>query len=119
MQRPRSSTRSRGNWIFYPLALATLFLSSGCAPGTAATLSGVGCEDPSCNEVKPETRRVLGCIGEGCDESPPPGAAKQVPQADTDEVRPVADSAAPKAEADADGSSPWKIKVYYERRPDR
>ena len=120
MQQPRSFYRSHRNGIPCLLALAALVLASACAPGTATTLSGVGCADPSCNEVKPETRKVLGCIGEACNE---PTAAKKAPHAATEgsssasqpAAAPGTDSPAPAAgQEDADASSMWDIKVYYE-----
>ncbi len=119
--QPRGSTRSHRNWILYPLALAALFMASACAPGSATTLKGVGCVDPSCNEVQPETRKVLGCIGEACNEPPPPSAAKKVAgdakKVAGDETPSAAGS--PETPADeADVPSLWKIKVFYER-PDR
>jgi len=78
MQPPRGFTRSHRSEILCFLALAAAFLASACAPGSARTLTGVGCADPSCNEVVPETRKVLGCIGEACNEPPPASAAKKV-----------------------------------------
>ncbi len=119
MQQPRSFCRSPRNGILCLLALAALVLASACAPGTATTLSGVGCADPSCNEVKPETRKVLGCIGEACDEPPSPSAAKKAAHEDGSSIasQPAAssgtDSQAP-GESDADASSKWNINVYYE-----
>ncbi len=123
MQQPRGSTRSHRNWILYPLALAALFLASACAPDTASTLYGVGCADRFCNKVMPETRKVLGCIGEACNEPPPPSAAKEVADTATEGSSSASqpatasgtDSPEPSAgETDADASSPRKIKVYYE-----
>ena len=123
MHQPRSFYRSHRNGIRYPLALAALFLASACAPGSASTLYGVGCADPFCNEVMPETRKVLGCIGEACNEPPPPSAAKEVADTATEGSSSASqpatasgtDSPAPSAgEADADASSLWNIKVHYE-----
>ena len=121
MQQPRSFHRSHCDLLLVPFALAALLLVPACVPGAATTLSGVGCRDPSCNEVDPDTRKRLGCIGEACSEPSSPGAAKQ--QAATEKSssssQPAAqtgtDSPAHSAgEADADEPSEWKIKVYLE-----
>jgi len=149
----RGFCRTRSRWVLPFLALAAALLASACAPGSSSRLTGVGCADPSCNEVMPETRKVLGCIGEACNEPPPPSAAKKVASTASEErdtqsppaasttgeesdtqsppaagttgeesdtqSPPVAasgtdSSAAPEAETDADVSSGWGIKVYYE-----
>ena len=121
MHQPRSSgSAACGSLV---ISLAILFLASACAPGAAMTLSGVGCADPSCREVEPETRQVIGCIGEAaCNEPPPPGAAKKQVAAEVGSSPPQAvaetqtDAPVPSArEADADEPEEWKIKVYYER----
>ncbi len=117
------NSRSRGSWILYALALPGLAMAAGCAPGSAATLSSVGCADPSCNEEKPETRKVLGCIGEACNEPPPASASKGAAQTAADvgsgapreTTRSAADATAPLAdEAADDPSSLWNIKVRFE-----
>ena len=128
MHQPRSFYRSQRNGIRYPLALAALFLASACAPDTASTLYGVGCADPFCNKVMPETRKVLGCVGKACNEPPQPSAAKEVANTATEgsssAPQPAttsgADSPARSAgETDEVASSLPKLKVYYEshRRP--
>ena len=118
------NSRSRGTWILYALALLGLAMTAGCAPGSAWTLSGVGCADPSCNQEKPETRKVLGCIGDACNEPPPASASKGAAQAaaDLDTGAPreastsAADATAPLADEAADDSSSLSnIKVYYQR----
>lgn len=138
MQPRRGFTRSHRSEILCSLGLAAALLASGCAPGSARTLTGVGCADPSCNEVMPETRKVLGCIGEACNEPPPASAAKKVagPAGGEPETAPTpvagaaggergtasptvaasgADSAkGPEAKTDGDDSSDWDLKVYYE-----
>lgn len=135
MWQTQSFYRSDWGLALVPLALATLLLASACVPGAASTLTGVGCPDPSCNEVNPETRKVLGCIGETCNEPPPPGAEKRRATAENSNgaPQPAAQSAtispAPpaaqsatateppadaEADADANESSLWNIKVYYE-----
>ncbi len=117
------NSRSQGSWILYALALPGLVMAAACAPGSATTLSGVGCADPSCNEEKPETRRVLGCIGEACNEPPPASASKGAAQAAADvgsgapreTTMSAEDATTPLANETADdSSSPWNIKVYYE-----
>lgn len=139
MWQTRSFYRSDWGLALVPLALAALLLASACAPGTQSMLTGVGCPDPSCNEVDPETRKVIGCIGEACNEPPPPGAEKQrattenssrasqsTARSATAAVAP-APPAAPsematdppahpdvKPDSDADESSLWNIKIYYE-----
>ena len=121
MHHPRSSDRSACGSLV--ISLAILFLASACAPGAATTLSGVGCADPSCREVEPETRQVIGCIGEAaCNEPPPPSAAKKQVAAEVGSSPPQAaaetetDAPVPSArEADTDEPKEWKIKVYYER----
>ena len=121
MQRPRSAYLSDCGLLVLPLALVILLLTSACAPGAATTLSGVGCPDPFCNEVDPETRKVLGCIGAACNPPPPPSPVKQ--QAATEASSRAPQTAAEAgtgarvpslAEADADESEEWNIKVYYE-----
>ncbi len=117
------NSRSQGSWILYALALPGLAMAAGCAPGSATTLSGVGCADPSCNEEKPETRKVLGCIGKACNEPPPATGSKGAARAAAavgsgaprETMRSAADAAAPLAnDATDDPSSLWNIKVYYE-----
>jgi len=121
MQPPGSAYRPDFDLLLVPLVLVTLFLASACAPGAATTLSGMGCADPSCNEVVPETRKVIGCIGTACDEPPPPSAAKKpaTPEASNRAPQAAAEAetgppAPPAAEADAEEPADWKIKVYYE-----
>lgn len=121
MHQPRSSGRAACGSLV--ISLAILFLASACAPGAATRLSGVGCADPSCREVEPETRQVIGCIGEAaCNEPPPPSAAKTQVAAEVGSSPPQAvaetetDAPVPSAgEADADEPEEWKIKVYYQR----
>ena len=120
MHQSRSSDRAACGSLV--ILLAILFLASACAPGAATTLSGVGCADPSCREVQPETRQVIGCIGEACNEPPPPSAAKKQVAAEVGSSPPQAvaetqtDAPVPSArEADADEPKEWKIKVYYQR----
>ncbi len=121
MHQPRSSGRAACGSLV--ISLAILFLASACAPGAATRLSGVGCADPSCREVEPETRQVIGCIGEAaCNEPPPPSAAKTQVAAEVGSSPPQAvaetetDASVPSAqEADADEPEEWKIKVYYQR----
>ena len=123
MQRYRGFYRFHRRWILCSLALAAPLLASACAPGSASRLSGVGCADPSCYEEMPETRKVLGCIGNACNESPQPGAVEKVADPAGEERAtsspPVAasrtDSPAPQeAEEDEEGSSLWDLKVHYE-----
>ncbi len=118
------NSRSQGTWNLYTLALLGVAMTAGCAPGSALTISGVGCADPSCNEEKPETRKVLGCIGDACNEPPPASASKGAVQAAADlgSAAPreastsAADATVPLAdEAADDPSSLWNIKVYYQR----
>lgn len=130
--------RTGPSWLRPCLALATVLLASACAPGSSSRLTGVGCADPSCNEAMPETRKVLGCIGEACSEPPPPAAAKKVAAAAGGEREaassPVASAAGGErgtaspqgaasdsgsgkgsdAKTDGDESSDWDLKVYYE-----
>ncbi len=122
------NSRSQGSWIPYALAPPGLAMAAGCAPGSASTLSGVGCADPFCNEEKPETRKVLGCIGEACNEPPPASASKRAAQAAADlgsgapreTTRSAADATAPLAdEAADDPSSLRNLKVYYQRHERR
>ena len=122
------NSRSRGTWILYALALLGLAMTAGCAPGSAWTLSGVGCADPSGNQEKPETRKVRGCIGDACDELPPASASQGAVQAAADlgSAAPretstsAADATAPLAdEAADDPSSLGNLKVYYQRHERR
>ena len=127
LQSLRSFYEPACRWISYPLVLALLLSAAACAPGSATVLTGVGCSDPSCNEVLPETRRVLGCVGEACNELPPPQAAK--PQAAPDVTggdlpQPAVEAEAgspPAAETESDVEEPsdGKLKVYYEPGPAR
>lgn len=76
-------------------------LASACTIGSMPTLSGVGCADPSCNEVMPETRKVIRCSGEACNEPPSTSAAKPVGDSASG-----ASSAAPHAAAASEADSP-------------
>ena len=88
-------------------------------------MSGVGCADPSCNEVIPGTRKVLACLGKACDEPPPPSAVQDVAGTADEEsdtaAPPVAasstDSPAPQEaeERDGEGFALKDLEVHYER----
>jgi len=132
MQELRSLIRSLSDRI--PLLAGVLLVSAlatGCAPGSATRLVGVGCSDPSCEHEEPQTARVLGCVGDGCNEPAPPDVgstgASTAASGAGDEAAPAAEpKAAPPAAAGAeksgeapadakkDESSDWKVKVYYE-----
>ena len=144
MQQPRSFVRSlpgpipslAGVWLALSLAV-------GCAPGSAIRLVGMGCSDPSCEHEEPQTAKVLGCVGEGCNEPPPPEAARRPappevsppaapssaaaaepevaaaaaePKSPSPSTAAAGSEAADEAPEDAkeDESSDWKLKVYYE-----
>ena len=68
MQRRRYRYGFHCRWTLCCLGLVAPLLTSGCAPGSVSRLSGVGCADPSCNTAMPETRKVLACIGDACDD---------------------------------------------------
>ena len=144
MQQSRSFVRSLPDPIpSLAGVLLVLSLAVGCAPGSATRLVGVGCSDPSCEHEEPETAKVLGCVGEGCNEPPPPEAARR--PAPPEVSPPAAPSSAAAAEpavapaaaeskssspptaaagsetadeapedAKEDESSDWNLKVYYE-----
>lgn len=104
--------------LLITIALATL-LAPACVHRGELTLSGVGCPDPSCNEVNPETRMRLRCIGAACSEPLPSSETEQ--QAATEKSSPQtaeqtgSDSPAASAgEAATEEPSKRKIKVYYE-----
>ena len=78
MQQSRSFVRSLPDPIpSLAGVLLVLSLAVGCAPGSAIRLVGMGCSDPSCEHEEPQTAKVLGCVGEGCNEPPPPEAARR------------------------------------------
>ena len=120
------------------MALAALLATStACAPVTSGILTGVGCDDPHCASVLPETRTVLGCIGDVCNQDPQ--AVEQAASArpdttttgsSTDELpAPRSQAQGHAALSDADGAtaeaeddekdgdvySLWGLKVKYER----
>ena len=125
MQRYRGFCRFHRSWILRALALTAALLMSACASGWASTLSGVGCADPSCNEVIPGTRKVLACVGRNCDEPLPPAggqdAADPTDEGSDTAAPPVAASSADarppqKAEESGDdGFSLEDLEVRYER----
>lgn len=123
MQQLRGFTRSDRRGILFSLALGAPLLASACTIASMPTLTGVGCADPSCNEVMPETRKVIHCDGEVCNESPPPRPTQPVgASADgesSDRPHPAAapetdSAAAPEDEKTEDGFSLGGVKIYYE-----
>lgn len=130
MQRRRYRYGFHCRWTLCCLGLVAPLLTSGCAPGSVSRLSGVGCADPSCNTAMPETRKVLACIGDACDEPSPPSATQDVAGSTEEEnntpadpgAASSADSPAPEEaeENDGEGSAFENLKIHYERfeRPD-
>jgi len=62
--------------LLWALAVAFALPASACTIASLPRLSGVGCADPSCNEVIPETRKVIGCTGEACHDRSQPSATE-------------------------------------------
>ena len=124
MQRRRYFYGFHRRWSLCCLGLVAALLASGCAPGSVSTVTGVGCADPSCNTAMPETRKVLACLGDACDEPSPPSANQDAAGSTEEEndaaAAPAAatstDSPAPKEaeENDGEGSLLKNLKVHYE-----
>lgn len=123
MQQLKGFSHFDRHGVLCSLALGVPLLASACTLGSMPTLSGVGCADPSCNEVMPETRRVIRCTGEACHEPPSPSATKPAGDsasgASSDAPTAVDPSeadapAAAESKAAKDALSLGEVKIYYE-----